>query len=294
MLLVGQAMVAPFLFYSGYGVVESINKKGLPYLKQFPVRRILSTLFKFSCAVMIFFLIGVLITGQSFSVKQVLLSLVGWESLGNSNWYIFVILVLYFITYVAYRFLFHKNRVVPLTATCMSVAALAVVNTYCNVKPVYWVDTVLCYAAGMIYAQYRKKIEYFINMHNAVYYVFTVLALAATVFFKKFGGNILFYLSLNVCFVIALLLLTMRITVKNKILVWCGKNLFELYILQRIPMIIFKETGLAAINVYLYFVVSLIATLALVQPFKYITNKLWEMILKTPLLFRCALHGKQQ
>lgn len=28
----GQAMVAPFLFYSGYGIMEQINKNGIKYI----------------------------------------------------------------------------------------------------------------------------------------------------------------------------------------------------------------------------------------------------------------------
>ncbi len=105
----GQTMVTLFLFYSGYGVMESINKKGLPYIKSIPVKRVLSTLFKFDCAVIIFWIIGALF-GNTFSPKTVALSLIGWDSLGNSNWYIFVVLLLYLFTFVSFRFLPQKTE----------------------------------------------------------------------------------------------------------------------------------------------------------------------------------------
>ena len=281
-----QTMVTLFLFYSGYGVMESINKKGLDYLKEFPVKRILSTLFKFVCAVTLFFLIGTFVTAEKYTIPRVLLSLIGWESLGNSNWYIFVILVLYLISYAAFRFLIQKNRVIPLMISLAAVVALIWLNEAYNVKPDYWIDTALCYVAGMLYAQYRKPVEAAVNKHGLIYCAVTVLVYLAFAFLKKHMGNIVALIGVNLCFAGFVVLLSMRITVKNKILVWCGKNLFELYILQRIPMILFKQTGLAEWNVYLYFVACFAVTLILVRPFKYVTDKLWTLVLKTLALFR--------
>ena len=54
---VGQAMVAPFLFYSGYGVMEQITKKGNSYIKSIPIKRFLVTMIKFDLAVFLFYII---------------------------------------------------------------------------------------------------------------------------------------------------------------------------------------------------------------------------------------------
>lgn len=273
-----QTMVTLFLFYSGYGVVESINKKGLPYLKQFPVKRMLSTLFKFICAVLIYFLVGVLALGERYTLPRVLFSLVGWESLGNSNWYIFVVLVLYLISWLSYRFLLNANRLIPLLLCVATVVTLIVLNGIYKVKPYYWVDTACCYVAGMLWAQYRGKIEPVINKHFLIYGAVTVLAFLATEFFKRRTGTTVYLIFWNLFFAGFVVLLTMRITLKNRFLVWCGQNLFELYILQRIPMILLKQWGVATINIYLYFVLCLTLTLFLVWPFKYITQKLWKLL----------------
>ena len=40
----GQLVVVMFLFYSGYGIGESYKKKGVNYVQQMPVHRILTTL----------------------------------------------------------------------------------------------------------------------------------------------------------------------------------------------------------------------------------------------------------
>lgn len=284
--LFGQTMVTLFLFYSGYGVMESINKKGITYLKQFPVKRILSTLFKFACAVFLFYIVGTFLTGQKFNFTTVLLSIIGWESLGNSNWYIFVILVLYLITYISYIKLLQKSKIIPLIICFLLAASLMFLNVICRIKPSYWIDTAFCYIAGMVYSQYRKKLEFIINKNNLIYYTITLFSILTLALLKKFSINILFHIALNLCFVVVVILLTMRITFKNKIIMWCGANLFELYILQRIPMILFKQIGVSEFNIYLYFILCLISTLLLVWPFKYITDKLWKLVLKTPLLFR--------
>ena len=275
-----QTMVTLFLFYSGYGVVESINKKGLSYLKQFPVKRILSTLFKFICAVLIYFLIGVLALGERYSVPRVLLSFVGWESFGNSNWYIFVALVLYLITWLSYRFFLHTNRLIPLLLSVTTVVALITLNGFYKVKAYYWVDTACCYLAGMLWAQYRGKLESIINKHFLIYGIVTLMAFLATEFFKRRTGTTSNLILWNLSFAGFVVLLTMRLTLKNKILVWCGQNLFELYILQRIPMILLKQWGVATVNIYLYFALSVIWTVCLVWPFKYVTDKLWKLFIQ--------------
>lgn len=89
---IGQRMVTLFMFYSGYGVMESIKKKQMSYVKKIPVQRFLGTLFRFDIAI-VFFLILYLARNLKVTAKQVILSFVGWDSVGNSNWYIFAILV---------------------------------------------------------------------------------------------------------------------------------------------------------------------------------------------------------
>ena len=51
---IGQCMVTLFLFYSGYGVMESIKKKNMSYIHKIPVTRILGTLFRFDIAILMF------------------------------------------------------------------------------------------------------------------------------------------------------------------------------------------------------------------------------------------------
>lgn len=99
--LIGQLLVAMFLFYSGYGVMRSISIKGSGYLMSFPRKRLFTTLLNFDVAVCCFLFID-FIFNIPLSAYQIGFSFIAWESVGNSNWYIFVILLCYFITYVSY------------------------------------------------------------------------------------------------------------------------------------------------------------------------------------------------
>lgn len=97
--LIGQAMVAMFMFYSGYGVMESIRSKGMNYVHSMPKKRIFSTWIHFAFIVALYVLLTVAI-GNEITLKQLLLSFIGWDSVGNSNWYIFDILCLYLMSFV--------------------------------------------------------------------------------------------------------------------------------------------------------------------------------------------------
>lgn len=104
----GQMMVTLFLFYSGYGVMESIKKKGDEYVKSMPKRRILTTLVNFDIAVLAFIALD-LILGRPITIKLTLLSFVCWESVGNSNWYIFAIICCYIAAFVScYKLQFRR------------------------------------------------------------------------------------------------------------------------------------------------------------------------------------------
>ena len=273
----GQAMVAMFLFYSGYGVMESIRKKGQGYVDGMPKKRILSTLFRFDCAVLLYALLK-LWRGESITPGQFLLSLVGWVSLGNSNWYIFVILMLYLITYGAFKLCRQHNHGVlaVFLGTCAGMLCMAVFGK----KQIWWYDTALCYVLGMLYSMCRKRIEEIMLGRNLVYILTLLLAFGMCQVLVDYcytpAGGIL----RNLVFAVLVVALTMRVSVQSKVLKWCGIHLFPLYILQRIPMILLKELGVANFSIPLYFLLSAAGTVLLTFPFEFLTDALWEKLQK--------------
>ena len=105
----GQLVVVMFLFYSGYGVMESYREKGRDYLRSFPRKRVLTTLLNFDIAVLLFVAMDLML-GVKLDFKQIGLSLLAWDSVGNSNWYVFIILCSYVAAYLGFR-LFPNDKV---------------------------------------------------------------------------------------------------------------------------------------------------------------------------------------
>lgn len=234
----GQCIVTMFLFYSGYGIMESIKKRGQNYVKAFPIQRFLRVLLLFDCAILLF-LIYRYLTGVHYPVKKLILTFLGWDGIGNSNWYIFCVLWLYIFTYVAFSVYKDKNSKAVLNIFILSVLYMAVM--YKLGKEHWWYDTILCYSYGMFFSLYRQKIENFIDESTGAWLLSLIIfsiGYIVTYFYRN--TNPLIY-QINVfLFVAAITTFTMHFVIDNRILQWLGSNLFELYILQRLPMMILK------------------------------------------------------
>lgn len=270
---IGQLMVTMFLFYSGYGVMLSIKKKGMSYVKNLPIQRILKTLIMFDIAILGYAALKIA-TRYEFGVKQFLLTLVGWDSLGNSNWYIFCILCSYLLTFIAF-FIVRKNYY--LGASLLTVLTLAFVLIMSRLKQPYWYNTAICYTLGVWYALFKDKIEAFLNKRLAYYllaFFGCFICFAATYVLNRIKSSFIIYELACVFFVMTVVLFTMRVSIDNKLLRLVGKNVFGLYILQRLPMAVFSHFSLISKNMYLCFAASIAITVGLT----YIFNKISKLI----------------
>lgn len=233
---IGQLVVVMFLFYSGYGVGESYKKKGLSYIKSIPKHRFLGTLLNFDIAVSFFIILNLLL-GLSLTTQRCLLSLVGWESVGNSNWYIFVILLCYLATFIV--------LILPIKHSLLQFVALFALCFVCLIilsysKQEYWYDTILCYPVGFLYSLQKESIESFLKK-----YYWPIIALLLTLFFILIhfpeDSLCLRFNTISILFAIIVVMITMKVGVDNNCLRWFGKNLFPVYIYMRLPMMIFEH-----------------------------------------------------
>jgi len=278
---IGQRMVTPFLFFSGYGVMESIKRKGLGYVHRFPLKRILRVLVEFDAAVIIFTLAklmcGMLFSnGKKFDLIQVLLSLVGWSSVGNSNWYIFTILILYIITFISFEIC--RAKLYP-SAVCVTVFTVLYIFLfkYYNVREPYWYNTAICYVFGMWHSLLKPYIDKLL-FKNSVWFPVTAVfaALCRHSFdFRNPSKNIFLYDVCMFLFVYSVILLSMKVSFNNKALVWLGKNLFPMYIFQRLPMMVFQSLGLNKF-IHLYFVVCFACTVLIALGFSKLSGLVWN------------------
>lgn len=274
----GQLVVVMFLFSSGYGCSVQYLAKGESYLRSFPKKRILSTLINFDIAVCAFVVVGLLL-GKSMTVRQVLLSFVCWDSVGNSNWYIFVIILCYALFWLSLGAAKRKESVIrggPIRQVILIVLLAISVFALSRVRPGHWCDTMMSFGAGAVYGLNRGRVEEFVKKYYLICLAIAVVLLASVSHIPLVGQK--YWIAHNIksiAFAAIVVMATMKISIDSALLRWSGEHLFPIYIYQRIPMIVFSTLFPAAFQgarCWIYFAISaciVIALAALYSRFKF-------------------------
>lgn len=269
---IGQLMVALFLFYSGYGIMESYKRKN-DYVNGFIRKRVGKTLIHFDIAVLCFVILS-LFTKSGYGWKEYVFCWIGWTSVGNSNWFIFIILLLYGLTFFAFVLcgkLFSNQKQIAV-AICISVgSAIAWLGLHFIGKETYWYDTLLCYPCGVLFSLFKEKIERVCKttwLHYAtIFGTFFLFIVLYIIYYKVALGRVVSYSICACVFCIAVVLITTKIKVDNCVLRWLGKYSFSIYILQRLPMIVLTELDWD-INKWVFTALALAVTLLLAIGFE--------------------------
>ena len=300
-MALGQSVVTAFFFYSGYGMMESLKRKGRAYLDAFPRMRILKTLLHFDLAVLLYILLGLLLH-KGYSSARMVLALIGWTSVGNSAWFIFDITVAYVLFYVCFRVFAgaEDNKAVPvwmrngaLLYTAASVVFIILMILYQESR---YYNTFICVSLGIWFSLYREPVERLVrgpvkadgrSGHGRFFCLLLVLAglyvAGGVLLMGVYDRHEWLYIPLPVVFMLALLLLTMVFRFDNPVLRYFGDHLFSVFILMRLPMILIAQAGLAE-NVYVFFALAFPATVVLAHLFDLFLKKLDSVLFKPKVL----------
>lgn len=267
----GQLMVTTFLFYSGYGIYENIKRKKENYIKGFIKKRLIPTIVNFWLSVGLF-VVANTILGVKYPVEKIILSFTGYESIGNSNWYMMAIFVSYAITWISFK-LFKSNKKAIFSVSLCTVIYMFIISI---TKESFWFNTILCYPFGMIYSYYKERIEMKVMCKR--YYL--LFGISIVLFVGSMLGNKIIKIDYiyNICsilFICCLLMVTMKVNFNNKIFEYIGKRTFWIYILQRIPMIILQDK---IHNLYLFFIAVCMITIFMSEIMYRSTNVLWKKV----------------
>ena len=269
-----QAVVAMFLFYSGFGMMQSLQKKGTDYLKKIPLKRFLPLLIKYQTVVLIYLAVRMILR-ETLDTKTVILSFIGWESLGNYGWYIFVMLSLYVLFCISF-FISHKvdsgREALIFGAVILTLFSIIFMLLMCSPgnRERRFYDTYIIFCLGMWYSIFKEKAEAFLSS-NLRYMVTCIICLSVyvvTSFSREFRDLHFFIHELwMICFTIAVLLLTVKISIKSKVLDFFGGLAFPMLMFQRLPFLIFSYLNLQS-SPYLFVLLSLAVTVMLSFSFK--------------------------
>lgn len=242
----GQLMVVMFLLYSGYGVMEALKRDRQRYTDTFLRHRLLRTWLMFAAAVVLFVILN-LVLEREYSLTDNLLAFTGWTSVGNSNWFMFVIMALYVLTYVSLR----VAKDLPWVVWINYVLALALLLVLVAAgKGFYWYDTIMAYPTGMLMSLYKESVEKALRGRNWLWATAVVVALFVVTYNLSGNGayshdwRMALHIVETSLFALLIVLLTMKLKIGNRVLNWLGINAFAIYILQRLAMITCAHFGL--------------------------------------------------
>lgn len=261
-----QLIVVPFLFYSGYGIMRSILAKGKSYVVSIPKNRIFKVWYHFAIAVALYWIVS-LFLGKNYAPLRVALSFTGWDSIGNSNWYIFATLWMYVFTWLAFTLLPKRQGLAAALTVALSVGYILVLR---DLKGIWWYDTALVYPAGLLYGLYGEKLEKYLT---GILPRLLALAVCIGLFALSFHlqEKLLFREAMAVFYALMVVSVTMLVKISNPVLLFLGKYTFEIYILQRIPMLLLKN---CFSNKYLYLAAGFAATLLVAVGFHKLLERL--------------------
>ena len=265
-----QMVVSMFFFYSGFGMMTSIMDKGFDYVKRIPIKRLLIVFLNFVIAICLYLVVDWFL-GETFPVSYVMKSFIGLTSVGNSNWYMFTIFIIYIMMFVAYfataKFK-NKLSLIIMTALFTAMVVFLVLFEIRKGFDTWWYNTVFLVPFGCWFALFKDTIERLLFKRNALYFLYgTIVLICYFLSYRYRWEGIEVYTLWAMCFTMAVVLITMKVRFGSKGLHWLGDNLFGMYILQRIPMFIFKRVGFAEFDKYLYVVLCFVFTISITYIF---------------------------
>lgn len=284
-----QFIVCTYFFYSGYGIMCSLQTKGKLYLRQLLTKRFAGLYIRFGFAAAIACMFTALITGdfsaQALKFLHTMVGCGGW-------WFIVMSLLLYLLTWFSFMVvssLPECRRSFAAIAILFILVAITVSLMY-PYKAYWWVDTEWCFPAGMLYCTLRHKIEDMLGKSRLPCLLCGGTLILASVWalnnFHLFAKGVdrltglhanglcqIHYTSAMACvFAMGVTWLFAAITWERipAPLMWMGRNAFYLFLFQYVPMHYFRLIGLPASHPRLSILLSFVSAIALAGLMKWI------------------------
>lgn len=273
----GQLVVVTYLFFSGFGIMESIKKKGNDYVKAMPKNRFFKLWYHFAIAIVLFTIVAIVI-GKEYSLTRWALSFTGFKAIGNSNWYMFDTFVLYIMVIVSFL-VFKRAHKIALLCVCLLSVGYVVLAKNVGLSSVFY-STVLCFPLGMIFSTAKPRIDKIFMKNDIIWFTGFFAGVVIFAFFSQNRNqNFLFYVLFTFFALMVIVLFMMKVNIKSSVLDWFGQHIFSFFILQRIPMILLRAFGFNKDGCF-FVIISFFATVFLSVIFDAFTNKLDSIIFK--------------
>ena len=243
----GYLAVAVFFFLSGYGLAESVKKKGGAYIRLFPRLRLVP----FYAIIPLLIVIYAIVRGMSGSVSWTAVANAFFRDTGmiEYGWYFYVILYAYAFFWMVYRLFLRHPR--------MQAGVFAVGVLYYYASGLLFKQSSVAYECipalllGMTWSRNRDKIDHCAEDRFWFGVIGAGMGFAATYVGSYALQNSRFAVLLKtlsaLCFVIVAVLLLKRVLLQGAILHWLGTRSLEIYGLQGVPILLLKQTSIPSV-----------------------------------------------
>ena len=232
----GQKVVTMFLFYSGFGLYESIKKKGNKYVKTLLIKALI--LFIKTQLILLVFLLRNIIYKMKTTLKQYLLSVIFYESLGNSKWFALTIIVYYIYTYIAFIFIKNKKLfflgIINISIICC-LHGYFVYNYYYPGKKIC-ADNTLSFILGFCYSFSKKYIDKIMMRNDSSYFGIFFIFIVTYYYLYIQPSSIFKSIYINGIFGIITVFVSMKIRFNNEFLNFLNSHSYSIYLLQKVVL----------------------------------------------------------
>lgn len=269
-----------FFFCSGFDIMKShLTKKD--YLNNFLKRRFLKTLISFYTSNTIFLIMSIYFKNyysepfplyKQFNYYNFFCSLFGIHLCCNYHWFMIDLLLLYLLFYITFKYI--KNKYI-------SIFIMQSINLYLfsfckkNYSLYKWFerldyhDSVYSFYFGMILAIFEKQIIYIVKKLYLLFFIYALFNLKFLYNFKipnfytksikvNYENTFKYLFYLNVMyfrFYSAILIISMKFLLNNKILNFLGKYYLEIYLYHNLIISNFMNSNIQAKNILLRYMV---------------------------------------
>ena len=147
-------MVTTFFFYSGYGIMSSIRKKGNAYVHDLLHKRFVRLYLHFALASFAIFTVSAVFAPDLLAVAIKFLRFI--IGLGD-GWFIVMTLAVYLLTWISFRICGADRPLRAIGLLFLLIFALSVLLL--PLKPLWWVVSLPCFAAGAAYCALQPRID---------------------------------------------------------------------------------------------------------------------------------------
>lgn len=264
----GYLWVSIFFFYSGYGLVCSVQSKK-NYLKGFLFKRLPSIIIPVFIADMLYQIYSI-ISDVNFSLSSILYNLVRIDLTVSFSWYVVVILFFYIGFYICFKY-FKAEKAIKMMF--LFVFGYIILCYYLKVESL-WYKSCLPFLLGILCSWELKDLYSFCKKKYWIKLVFILsmffaISILSIIFHKIF--NITLNSSIKgmlttIAFSLCYIFIIMKLEINNSISRFFGKISYELYLIHGLVLGILRGEYIYIYNNFEYtiLVIGISSVLALI------------------------------